>query len=285
MLRLAAHLPDAAVGFAPVLDGLLDLLLEHRPQRLGDLLARLGVQVHRVQHRAPDVVLHLVVGAVADAHRPGVVVAGQVVELLLDEAAFAADAVHHLQRMALTVVGAGHVGDEREEVVGLAVQAQGVQAPQRERRVAHPRVAVVPVAFALRGFRQRRGAGRQQRAGRRVGQALQRQRAALQIRPPRVVGEVADVDPLPPRLAGLPHLVGGLFEGLRRRVLGPAQRDEHVVALVQPGPGPRLAALQADAQVGGQPQRRVRVRVLAAPARSPRRRPCAEYSHVAGLRW
>ena len=203
MLRFAAHLPDAAVGFAPVLDGLLDLLLEHRPQRLGDLLARLGVQVHRVQHRAPDVVLHLVVGAVADAHRAGVVVAGQVVQLLFDQAAFAADAVHHLQRMAFTVVGARHVGDEREEVVGLAVQAQRVQAPQRERRVAHPGVAVVPVAFALRGFRQRRGAGRQQRTGRRVGQALQRQRAALQIRPPRVIREVADVDPLPPALAGL----------------------------------------------------------------------------------
>ena len=158
VLRLAAHLPDAAVGFAPVLDGLLDLLLEHRPQHLGDLLARLGVQIHRVQHGAPDVVLHLVVGAVADPHRARVVVAGQVVQLLFDEGAFAADGVHHLKRVALTVVGAGHVGDEGEEVVGLAVQAQGVQTPQRERRVAHPRVAVVPVAFALRRFRQRRGA-------------------------------------------------------------------------------------------------------------------------------
>ena len=199
-------------GSLPVLDGLLDLMLQHRPQLIGHLLARLGVQVHRVEHGAPDVVLPLVVGAVADPHRAGVVVAGQVVQLLLDQAAFAADAVHHLQRVAFTVVGAGHVGDEREEVVGLAVQPQRVEAPQRERRVAHPGVAVVPVAFALRGFRQRRGAGGQQRAGGRIRQALQRQRAALQVGPPRVVREVADVDPLPPALAGLPHLVGGLVD-------------------------------------------------------------------------
>ena len=182
VLRLAAHLPDAAVGLAPVLDRLLDLVLQHRPQLIGHLLARLGVQVHRVEHGAPDVVLLLVVGAVADPHRAGVVVAGQVVQFVLDQAALAADRVHHLQRVAFAVVDPGHVGDEREEVVGLAVQPQRVQTPQRERRVAHPGVAVVPIAFALRGFRQRRGAGRQQGAGRRVRQALQRQRAALQDR-------------------------------------------------------------------------------------------------------
>ena len=48
-------------------------------------------------------------------------------------------------------------------------------------------------------------------------------------------------------------------------MLGPAQRDEDVVALLHPGAGPRLAALQPDAQVGGQPQRRVRVGVVAGP--------------------
>jgi hypothetical protein len=79
-----------------VLDRLFHLLLEHRPQGLRDLLARLGVQVERVQDRAPDVVLNLVVGAVADPHRPGVVVAGEMVQLVFHQAALAADAVHHL---------------------------------------------------------------------------------------------------------------------------------------------------------------------------------------------
>ena len=167
--------------------------------------------------------------------------------------------------MALTVVGARHVGDEREEVVGLAVKAEGVEAPQRERRVAHPGIAIIPVAFALRGFRQRRRRCGQQGAGRRVGQALQRQRAALKIGPPRVVGEIADVDPLPPALAGLPHSVGGLVIRLRHRVFGPAQRDEDVVAFLHPGTRACLAALEADAQVRGQPQRRMRVGVLVGP--------------------
>ncbi|COX31822.1 Uncharacterised protein [Mycobacterium tuberculosis] len=117
--------------------------------------------------------LALVVGAVADAHRAGMIVAGQMVQLRFDQAAFTAHPVHHLQRMAFVVVGAGHVGDERKEVVGFPVQSQGVEPPQREGRVANPGIAVVPVAFASRGFRQRRGARREQRPGGGVGQPLQ----------------------------------------------------------------------------------------------------------------
>ena len=96
MLRLAAHLPDSAVGLTPMLDRFLDLLLEHRPQLIGDVLPRFAVQVHRIQHRAPDVVLALVVGAVADPHRPRTVVAGKVVEFGLDKFALPAHGIHHL---------------------------------------------------------------------------------------------------------------------------------------------------------------------------------------------
>ena len=154
VLRLAADLPDATIRLAPVGDGLFDLSLQNRPQVLGDLLTRPRVEIHRVQHRTPHVVLHLVEGAVPDSHRPGIVVARQVGKLVLDERTFTADAVHHLQRMGISVIGAGHFGDEGEEVIGLAVQAQGVEAPERERGVPDPRVAIVPVPFALRRFRQ-----------------------------------------------------------------------------------------------------------------------------------
>ena len=80
MTRLAARLPDALVGLPPDLRGALHLVGEHRPQALGDVVALLGVQVDRVEHRAEDVVLALVVGAVADAHRARAFVALEVLE-------------------------------------------------------------------------------------------------------------------------------------------------------------------------------------------------------------
>ncbi|BBY04785.1 hypothetical protein MNVI_01030 [Mycobacterium noviomagense] len=87
MLRFAANLPDPPVGLAPVLDRLFHLRLEHRPQRLGDLLTGSGVQVERVEKVAPNVVLVLVVGAVADTDRARVVVAGEMVQLFFFEGA------------------------------------------------------------------------------------------------------------------------------------------------------------------------------------------------------
>ena len=85
MLGLAADLPDPAVGLAPVLDRRLDLALEDRPHALVERVARARVQVDRVEQRAPDVVLVLVVGVVADPHRAGALVAVEVVEHLLVE--------------------------------------------------------------------------------------------------------------------------------------------------------------------------------------------------------
>ena len=214
VLRLAAHLPDAAVGLAPVLQRRLDLLDEDRPDPLGQVVARLGVQVERVEHRAPHVVLVLVVGAVADPHGARALVAGEVVERLLDQLGLAADPVHDLEPALL---GLGHVGDEVEEVVGLPVEAERVEAPEHERGVADPGVAVVPVALPAGRLGKRRGGGGHHRPGRRVGEALQRERAALEVGPPRVVGELAVVEPVLP-VVGRPdqplvRLVVGLGAG------------------------------------------------------------------------
>ena len=60
MLRLAAHLPDAAVGLTPCCDGRVDLLHDQRPHAVVEAVARAHVQADRVEQHAPHVVLPLV---------------------------------------------------------------------------------------------------------------------------------------------------------------------------------------------------------------------------------
>ena len=135
------------------------------------------------------------------------------------------------------------VGDEVEEVVGLPVEAERVEAPQHERGVADPGVAVVPVALAAGRLGQRGGGRRHHRAGRRVGQALQRERAALEERAPRVVGEArrgraSAASGAPSRPAGgrpRRRCVGG-------GVLAPRERDEQRLALLDQRAGRWRAA-------------------------------------------
>ena len=179
MLRRPAGLPDPLVGVAPDARRALGLRLHDRPEAPREPPAPPGVEQDRVEHGAVDVVLPLVVGAVADAHRAGAVVAGQVVERALRQVAAPVDAVHDLQP---AVIDGLEVGDELQELVGLPVEVQPVERLEREGRVAHPRVAVVPVPLAARRLRQRRREGGHRRAGRHVGQALDREGRALDRR-------------------------------------------------------------------------------------------------------
>ena len=187
VLQRAPDLPDPGVRLAPVLQRLVHLLVQDRPDPAVQVVGGLGVQVDRVQQRTPDVVLLLRVRGVADPDRPGVGVPRQVVELVLGQVPLAGDAVHDLQ----LVVPVGDVGDEGEEVQRLPVEADRVEPPERERGVPDPGEPVVVVAPSARRLRQRRGAGRGDRPGRRVGQPLQGEGAALQVGPPRVVREAA----------------------------------------------------------------------------------------------
>jgi hypothetical protein len=49
------------------------------------------------------------------------------------------------------------VADELHELVGLPVEVEVVKRLERERRVAHPAVAVVPVALTAGGLGERCG--------------------------------------------------------------------------------------------------------------------------------
>ncbi len=179
LLRLAARLPDALVGLAPHRLGALGLRLDERPQAPRQPLAAPRVQQHRVERGAEHVVLALVERAVADPDRVRARVAGELLEEGLGQISAAVDPVHDLQRAVLV---AFEVGDELHELVGLPVEVEEVQRLERERRVADPGVAVVPVALPARRLGQRRGQRRDRRAGRHVREPLDRERRALDQR-------------------------------------------------------------------------------------------------------
>ena len=218
MLRLAARLPDALIGLAPDLGRALGLRLHDRPQPPRQALAVHRVLEDRVEHRAVDVVLTLIEGAVADPHRVRAGVAGELLAERLGQVAPAVDPVHDLQ--PAVAVGLD-VGDELHELVGLPVEPEQVQRLQRERRVAHPRVAVVPVALAPRRLGQRGRQRRDERARRHVGQALDRQRRALDRLAPAMVGELRRAPAIAAR--------SGRCRRAARRVLDIDGRDQPVL--------------------------------------------------------
>ena len=253
VLRLAARLPDPLVGLTPHARRALGLALDDRPQPPRQPLAAARVQQHRVEHRAEHVVLALVEGAVADPDGPSARIPGEVVARALREIAAPVDPVHDLQRAVLVGLD---VGDELHELVGLPVEVEPVQRLQRERGVAHPRVAVVPVALAAGRLRQRGGEGGDGGAGGHVGQALDRQRGAQDRLPPALVGDPGPPDPRPPEVRGRVEPGDGIT-GVRRRgeALGPGQRAEHPLALAQCVARADAAGLDPERHVGLQPDR------------------------------
>ena len=131
--------------------------------------------MQRIHHLAVDVELELVDGRVAHAHRRGPLVARQPVQHHLGEPPLAGQAVHDLQL-------GGRPGDRPEQPVapraGLVAEAAEVERVERERRVAQPRVAVVPVPDPADALRQRRGRGGDHPTGGPVGERLQRDQGA-----------------------------------------------------------------------------------------------------------
>src|SRR4029453_1186826 len=97
--------------------------------------------------------------------------------------------------------------------------------------------------------------GRQEGPGGNVGEPLQGKGASLQIAAPRVVGELAKVEPLAPVVTRPPHAAGGLLErGRRSGDVGPAERGERAVAFAKRAVPLGPASLQPEPQARGQPQ-------------------------------
>src|SRR5207302_9005554 len=127
---------------------------------------------------------------------------------------------------------------------GFVVEPQGVEAPQRERRIAHPAVPVVPVALAARRLRQRRRRRGNERPRRLKVEAAEYERRALQVPAPWMIGEGTARQPLAPGMRGRVHVTLSLLNGPRpAERLGPRQRAEDALALDEPMPGVRAVAL------------------------------------------
>ena len=120
-------------------------------------------------------------GTVAGAYRSRALVSGQPLELELGETTLATDPVHGLQRLRVT---GGRAQQPLAPAQRLALIAADHEGLERQGRVAHPAVAVVPVARAAERLRQRRGRRRDDAAGRLVRQRLQgEQRAQHRLAP------------------------------------------------------------------------------------------------------
>ena len=198
--------------------------------------------------------------------------------LVLGQVGAAVDPVHDLQRPARPDLPlARAVGQPVHERRGLFGEAEPQQPVERERRVADPGVAVVPVAPAAELLGQRGRRRRDERAGRRVGQQLQRQRrahhhlapaaAVARLRHPvapvhdrRLEGAVR----LPLRVRAADVVLGDALEQERLRLAGLQReaREDAVAAALEPplvAHRARDRALERQRQVGRAEQHPVRV--------------------------
>ena len=152
-----------------------------RPVSGVELAAGHGVDPGGLHQIAVDVELLLAGGTVADAHRARAAIAGQR-ERRSVRALAAVEPVEDAQPRMRQLRG---VQQPPEEGLALVRAAELHQRAQRERRVAQPAEAVVPVALPADLLGQRARGRRRDRAGWRVDQQLERQRAADDRLPPR----------------------------------------------------------------------------------------------------
>ena len=267
MPRLAADLPDAAVGLAPALDRLLDLRDDDRPDAFGHAVAGLRVQVDGVEQRTPHVVLVLIVRAIADPHRLRVLVPVRFGRM---------DSVRSRSPPSpyITWRSLPSWTDRRRtrRTRPLPNRTRACTGPTARTSVRIHGVSVVPVPLAARRLGQRGGGSRHQRAGGRVREALQRERTALQVDPPGMVGNSTVIQPLAPSTPASATSGRPRPRRTRRFVVGPRRNDEPLVAVAHGRVRVRALALEAQPQIAGEPERQVARRDPCGRRRSPRSR-------------
>ena len=166
----AAYLPDPRVLQSPADLEPLEQLAHQRPDGVVGRRPVCARLVEGVDYLAVHVELELLGGRVTDAYWLRVLVAGQPLEHALVEPPLAAESVHDLDVRRI----AGHGAEEPiAPAVRLVLVAGSEHREQRQRRVAQPAEAIVPVAGAADPLGQRRRRCGDEPARRRVGECLQ----------------------------------------------------------------------------------------------------------------
>src|SRR5262249_35905783 len=104
-----------------------------------------------VNQLAVDVELKLGRGSISNAHRCSTAVAGQPRHLPLDELSFARQAIHDLELMRTSRHTAPEPLPPRLSLIAVA---RRYKRHQRKGRVSQPAIAVIPIAFPAKLFRQ-----------------------------------------------------------------------------------------------------------------------------------
>ena len=199
MPGLPTSLPDAVIRLIPYLLEMLDHRACERPGFVIEFQLGQAPLVKRIDQFAVHVELQLGMRGIADPDRPGAFIAHQPVRLPFQQAPLAEDAVHDLHVLRRAGGGAQQPIVPGQRLFGVA----GVhQRQQREGGVAQPAKPVVPVAAAAELFRQRGRRRRDDAAGRRIGERLQRdQRSHQEVGIFALIGAMAA--PLGPEILGV----------------------------------------------------------------------------------
>src|ERR687898_2379683 len=258
MAPATSDLPDTLVGLAPVLAQPVQDLPQVLPEIVVEGGAVLIVEVSSVEHGPVEVVLALLVGAVAEPHGGGVHVPGEVRELHFRNVFAAVYAVEWLKEAVLVLVAT--VPEPAHKVPRLVLETDVDQGVERQRRVPEPGVTIVPVPLAPDPLGQAHRGGGDERSRRIVDHELEDEGGPVDDLPPApLVGAVGE--PAPPVVEGalqqllepdvrkdLPRALPPLeMRQDERRPLALAEREARARgasrALLQPHPGRQPEAI------------------------------------------
>src|SRR5262249_13712067 len=104
LFRSTTNLPYTFVGPPPVLSQPFQNTLNVLPAGVRDRVAIFVGKVYGIHHLAINVELELSISSITDAHRPGILVSGKVVQCYLIEFLPAINAIHNLQWSSLGII-------------------------------------------------------------------------------------------------------------------------------------------------------------------------------------